>query len=519
MPLRLIRVPLITQFQRLYNTMTSLTLEPREKLLRDCLADCAQSLHPLEIRFAGGWVRDKLLGLQSHDIDVALSTLSGKDFGQTFLQFYNEHGDKYKKEAERLGIDNTELNKIVLVEEDAEKSKHLAVAKLKLFCLEVDLVNLRTEVYASDSRTPVVKMGTAEEDALRRDATINALFYNIHTEQVEDLTGKGLEDLKDKIMRTPLDPYQTFRDDPLRALRLIRFAARLDFEIDAAAQTAMKSSEIHQALRLKISRERVRAEIVKALEGCRPTKALSYIHELDLFNSCFADPADPNPPSSQYLPRIYQSLSRILENDFLCDSLQLRHESPALPWLLAAYTPWETSVYSAGSQAIKNGIKAPAREAKLLEAAIQHRTAISALVSGVSRASNPYTRSAIGMKIRSWGSTWGHQALYALLCDLKTDPGAPLLYETFLQHLLRLGLDQSKAVDTKPILDGRKIIHTLAPVKKLGPGIKFATDLVMGWQLDNPQGGVGECEDMLRRRRDDVFLHDVEAREGGRGRK
>lgn len=519
MLLRLLRVPLIRRSKRLYNTMSSLSLEPREKLLRDCLADCAQSLHPLEIRFAGGWVRDKLLGIQSHDIDVALSTLSGKDFGQTFLQFYNEHGEKYKKEAERLGIDNTELNKIVLVEEDAEKSKHLAVAKLKLFCLEIDLVNLRTEVYASDSRTPVVKMGTAEEDALRRDATINALFYNIHTEQVEDLTGKGLEDLKNKIMRTPLDPDQTFRDDPLRVLRLIRFASRLDFAIDAAAQTAMRSPEIHQALKLKISRERVRAEIVKALEGCRPTKALSHIHELDLFNSCFADPADPNPPSSQYLPQIYQSLSRILENDFVCDNLQLRHESPALPWLLAAYTPWETSVCTEGSQAMKNGMKAPAREAKLLEAAIQHRAAISALVSVVCRPNSPYTRGSIGMKLRSWGPTWGHQALYALLCDLKTDPGAPLLYETFLRHLQRLNLDQSKAVDAKPILDGRKIIHTLAPPKKLGPGIKFATDLVMEWQFDNPEAGVAECEDMLRVRRDEVFRHDVEAREGARGRK
>ncbi|NJM82158.1 MAG: CCA tRNA nucleotidyltransferase, partial [Tabrizicola sp.] len=237
-------------------------LDAREKLLRDCLADCAQTIQlhdPLEIRFAGGWVRDKLLGQQSNDIDAALSTLSGKVFGQNFSRFYDEHGAKYRDEAARQGIANAELSKIVLVEEDAEKSKHLAVAKMKLFGLEVDLVNLRTEVYASDSRTPVVQIGTPEEDAMRRDATINALFYNIHTGQVEDFTGKGLDDLRNGIMRTPLEPLQTFADDPLRVLRLIRFASRLGFAVDEAAQEAMKAPSVHQALKLKISRERVRA--------------------------------------------------------------------------------------------------------------------------------------------------------------------------------------------------------------------------------------------------------------------
>jgi tRNA nucleotidyltransferase (CCA-adding enzyme) len=68
--------------------------------------------------------------------------------------------------------------------------------------------------------------GTATEDAYRRDFTINAMFYNIITEQVEDLTAKGLDDLKNGIIRTPLPALQTFKDDPLRLLRAIRFAGR-----------------------------------------------------------------------------------------------------------------------------------------------------------------------------------------------------------------------------------------------------------------------------------------------------
>lgn len=64
-------------------------------------------------------------------------------------------------------------------------------------------------------------MGTPLEDAERRDLTINSMFYNIQEEKIEDFTGKGLDDLRASIARTPLDPYKTFTDDPLRILRTI----------------------------------------------------------------------------------------------------------------------------------------------------------------------------------------------------------------------------------------------------------------------------------------------------------
>ena len=491
-----------------------LSLDPRETLLKDCLVECAQSLKPLEIRFAGGWVRDKLLGIQSDDIDVALSTLSGKEFGNLLVHFYAEHGTRYKKEATRLGIDNIELNKIVLVEEDAEKSKHLAVAKVKLFGLEVDLVNLRTETYASNSRTPVIKIGTAKEDALRRDATINALFYNIHTEQVEDFTGRGLEDMKNKIMRTPLEPYQTFRDDPLRVLRLIRIASKLDFDIDVAAQIAMKSSEIHESLKLKISRERVRAEIMKALESCRPARALLFIHDLDLFSCCFADPADSHPPSPQNLPQIYQFLGSILAESLLTKGLQLHQESAALPWLLAAYTPWQPSKPDYGCQAIKASIKATAREAKLLTAAITHRAEMSHLISKISESGNTVTRGTIGMALRRWGRSWGHQALFALLCDFERFGAETSLrvYGAFLQHLKTLGLDGTRAHDEKPLLDGMQVKDILAR-EKGGPANKLAADLVMEWQFDHPDPGPGcarECAEMLTGKREEILRREAQ---------
>lgn len=94
-----------------------------------------------------------------------------------------------------------------------DKSKHLETAILRLFGLDLDFVNLRKETYADDSRNPYMEFGTAKEDAVRRDATINALFYNLNTEEVEEFTG-GLGDMERRIIRTPLEPLQTFKDDP-----------------------------------------------------------------------------------------------------------------------------------------------------------------------------------------------------------------------------------------------------------------------------------------------------------------
>lgn len=99
-------------------------------------------------------------------------------------------------------------------------------------------MNLRKETYCQDSRNPQVEFGTAQEDALRRDATVNALFYNIHNRVIEDFT-TGLSDMAAKLIRTPLEPLQTFTDDPLRVLRLVRFASRLGFAIDPKTERFM----------------------------------------------------------------------------------------------------------------------------------------------------------------------------------------------------------------------------------------------------------------------------------------
>eukprot|EP00894_Picocystis_sp_ML_P002881 jgi/Pico_ML_1/53398/g3954.t1 len=144
------------------------------------------------LRCAGGWVRDKLMGKTSNDIDIALDNVLGKEFADAVNAHLKAQGD--------------EQHHVAVILSNPEQSKHLETARMKILGEWIDFVNLRAESYAEDSRIPTMQFGTPLEDAVRRDLTINALFYNINQGIVEDFTGKGMEDLHNQTIRTPLPP-------------------------------------------------------------------------------------------------------------------------------------------------------------------------------------------------------------------------------------------------------------------------------------------------------------------------
>ncbi len=120
------------------------------------------------------------------------------------------------------------------------------------------------------------------EDAYRRDLTINSLFYNINTEEIEDLTERGLVDLSEHVIRTPLPPLVTFTDDPLRALRAIRFACRFNFHIDKDLLDACSQENVRKLLGEKVSRERIRSEMDLILETHYSHRAFYLLYHTDL---------------------------------------------------------------------------------------------------------------------------------------------------------------------------------------------------------------------------------------------
>lgn len=504
----------------------SIKLTEREATLRQLLLDVSSysvtvgSHHTKpELRFAGGWVRDRLLGLSSKDIDVAISNMNGSEFGFLMKQYVElpEARGKY---------DDDILGRLAKIEANPEKSKHLETATTKILGFDVDLVNLRKETYTNDSRIPTVGFGTPTEDALRRDSTINALFYNLQTSEVEDLTGRGFEDMKRKIIKTPLDPLQTFKDDPLRILRSIRFASRLKFDIDSEDERAMGNHNIKKALRTKITRERVGVEILKMLgwpepyqslsllEGGGAHKALSLIDRLNLYNEVFTDPTDDNRKKvdttnwhqaydqlrdmtkagseGTSLPRPFETLHSIL----------LRNaDDKYQAWILTCFIPWAREPpksqlksskppISAAGLAAREGIKAENKIRRLVDDAVSHLRDIIEKKDAVSREVQiDIQRETQGLAIRRWGSNWRSSVMYALLTEVaetRTKTEAQAVLDGYSWWLERLSsLDLLDVDQLEPIVKGDELMREFNA--RGGKWVSVALDCVIKWQLRNPE--------------------------------
>ena len=192
----------------------------------------------------GGCVRDEILGAPIHDVDIAVDLPDG---GVKFAMWLLRH--KYLVEMPVL-------------------FRKFGTAKLRLRKFpeeEIEVVQTRAEKYTDKtSRCPEVVNGTIEEDCFRRDFTVNTLYRSIKTGEILDMTGRGVHDIREGVIRTPLDPYETFDDDPVRILRCLRFAARFGWKIEEATMEALEKSVGRLAI---VSRERWSAEFRKMLFG------------------------------------------------------------------------------------------------------------------------------------------------------------------------------------------------------------------------------------------------------------
>ncbi|KAH7631367.1 hypothetical protein B0T09DRAFT_262789 [Sordaria sp. MPI-SDFR-AT-0083] len=493
---------------------------------------------PVILRWAGGWVRDKLLGTESHDIDVAINNMTGEAFALRL----RDYCDADPAHRERHSIGPQDVGNLHKIARNPDKSKHLETTTIKLFGLDVDFVNLRKETYTEDSRNPQVEFGTAEEDALRRDATVNALFYNLHTGKVEDFTG-GMKDMDRKLIRTPLEPLQTFMDDPLRVLRLIRFASRLGFTIDEEAKAVMGDERVLEALKLKISRERIGVELEKMLKGPDPLSSLTYINDLNLYHTLFTDSARvdfPRPDLTSF-PIAYKtlhSLSTTLATPSSIYSLLVTSpESAYFSWNLAALVPFaplpDDPPLKGGkpapplaTQAAREGYRAPNKLMDVITASHRHRQAILAMRDLVVRPAagdenKKMERDSLGMRIREWDSrpgvnaNWRLQVLYAVLVDVaertsgkgkETVEDVLKEWQGFLDHLVEMDLMDAPSV--KRIIDGKQLAKTLGV--KPGVWMGKALEVVMAWQLRNPtvsdpEGAVEE----VRKRKEDLGIQGI----------
>ena len=255
---------------RISNTIS---LTKQEQDLFDLVKEVRDKYCPsTTIRVAGGWVRDKLLGkTTSHDVDFVLNDMPGSDFARLF----HRHVDN----SAQVPFSSSETT---------ARSKHLQTASLQYQDFQIDFCHLRFEKYSSDSRVPEkTNQASPVEDAWRRDLTINSLFYNLNTNQVEDWTEQGLQDLQLGIIATPVMPLATLLEDPLRILRAIRFAAQLSFTMDASLKKAAMDPRVWQALQLKVSRDRIGNEIDLMFQTRDPCRGVQCLLETNLINAVF----------------------------------------------------------------------------------------------------------------------------------------------------------------------------------------------------------------------------------------
>lgn len=209
----------------------------------------------------GGFVRDLILKRDSKDIDFVV-------LGNGLL-FAEEV-------AKKLNINNVAYY------------KNFGTAAFRFDDLEIEFVGARKESYNRDSRKPVVESGTLEDDQKRRDFTINALAISLGKSSFGEVVDpfNGLEDIKNRIIRTPLNPDQTYSDDPLRMMRAIRFSSQLNFSIDAES---LKSIERNSDRLDIISIERTMDEFNKIVLSNKPSKGLCLLFDLKLLNRFFPE--------------------------------------------------------------------------------------------------------------------------------------------------------------------------------------------------------------------------------------
>lgn len=215
----------------------------------------------LECYVIGGWVRDLLLGRHSEDIDIVVVG-SGISLAEAVAG---------KLRGARLSVFKT-----------------YGTAQVKTRDIELEFVGARRESYRHDSRNPIVEDGTLEEDQNRRDFTINALAICLNSDRYGELLDPfgGIQDMADKIIRTPLDPDITFSDDPLRMMRAIRFATQLGFDIHPDTLDAIRRN----AERINIiTKERIADELNKIMLSPKPSIGWYLLDETGLLPLIFPE--------------------------------------------------------------------------------------------------------------------------------------------------------------------------------------------------------------------------------------
>lgn len=221
-------------------------------------------IHKVSAYLVGGYVRDLIMRNDGNDIDIMV-TGDGIGFARLVAKEFGR-----------------ELNSVY---------KNFETALLNIDEFKIEFVSARKESYDRGSRKPLVETASLEEDLSRRDFTINAIAAGINESNFGEVIDNfdGLNDIKNKIIKTPLDPYKTFEDDPLRIMRAIRFASRFDFKIEENTFNAIREMRNRLSDEGVVSQERITNEFLQILMTDKPSVGLDLLYRSGVMDIIFPE--------------------------------------------------------------------------------------------------------------------------------------------------------------------------------------------------------------------------------------
>ena len=214
-----------------------------------------------KVFLVGGYVRDLILKRESLEMDLLV-------LGDG-IEFANEY-------AKELGIKSVTVY------------KNFGTAHFKYEDFNLEFVGARKESYSKDSRKPEVVLGSFTDDISRRDFTINTFAISLNEKDFGELIDRydGMNDVRNKLIRTPIDPLITFDDDPLRIMRAFRFASQLDFKVHNSILYA--ANKLRERLKI-VSQERITDELMKIMASPQPSIGIKLLHNSGVMEIIFPE--------------------------------------------------------------------------------------------------------------------------------------------------------------------------------------------------------------------------------------
>jgi tRNA nucleotidyltransferase (CCA-adding enzyme) len=405
------------------------------------------------VRIVGGYVRDALLGIRSNDIDISVDGVPCEAYAEKLNEFAG--GD----------------HRLANFAANPERGKLLSTTRVKVVADNwIDICALQ-----APSRDASV-VPTPATDARRRDFTVNALAFNVNTSKVEDFVS-GIEDLKSGFLRTPIDPYETFSDDPLRILRCFRFALRFNFSIDPLIFEA--SARVARELGLVIARERIQTELCKLVESRNALGILDWIIDAGIFMALFDPRGDwqVSEPLAVARARVALGRSASPSTNLLALLAAVYFEAESIT---GAKIPKKYSIFDV----ILTKFQAmPVRVGQAVALLVSAAKRVPALMGDVSRLT-------VGKWLRMAGAAWSD-----VRCVL-FDDGVLAFWDAVLMPFI----DREALADViamKPLMHGTELAqaHGVTP----GPILGQLTEALIEWQILHPGEGAAEYRRAIAR--------------------